>query len=194
MLNSCNCLYVLIILYNIGNDATALYRDQQLLGAIYVGPYLSHAIEFAFALDDGTGRCVGYTLGVLDTAEFTLTSRRYFHSLREIYPSCTIEHSSYLPREQELINRELYKQTETSKYSAYPSHLHIDITEQYQGQGYGAILIHRQLNALRAAGSIGVHLVQDKNNDRAFMFYTKKFNFEIIDRLSDELVLGLRLV
>jgi len=170
-----------------------------------VGPYLSHAIEYAFALDDGCGEGVGYTLGVLDTTEFLRTSEGYRNSLAAKYPyravcdGCIVDSNpgGLLLHEQELVNKEMHSTvdlTQPHKYhNTYPSHLHIDIKKRYQGKGYGVVLINRQLGALRAGGSKGVHLIQAADNGRALHFYTTKFGFEIIDRLPGELVLGLKL-
>ena len=67
---------------------------------------------------------------------------------------------------------------------------HTDIIAAYQGAGYGMVLINRMLNALKQSGSIGVHLIQHKDNLRAFKFYTEKFGFIVIATLDTELVLG----
>src|SRR5690606_28178077 len=57
-----------------GEDATGHYTDPDLLGHVYVGPYLALAPRFAFVLDDGAP--VGYALGVPDTAEFARACER----------------------------------------------------------------------------------------------------------------------
>ena len=52
-----------------GKDATHLHKLPDLVGEIYVAPYVLHEPKFAYALvtDD---RVVGYLLGVLDTKAF----------------------------------------------------------------------------------------------------------------------------
>ena len=55
--------------------------------------------------------------------------------------------------------------------AAYPSHLHIDLVARCQGRGDGARLMATLLEALRTAGSTGVHLGVSTRNERAVGFY-----------------------
>ncbi len=55
--------------------------------------------------------------------------------------------------------------------AAYPSHLHIDVLPRQQGQGLGGRLMQSLLDALRQAGSTGVHLVVSAGNPNAIGFY-----------------------
>ena len=53
-----------------GTDASDLYDDPRLLGEVFVGPYLRHSPDFAWAYADADDRARGYVLGVLDTTSF----------------------------------------------------------------------------------------------------------------------------
>ena len=54
-----------------GKDATHLHKLTDLVGDIYVAPYVLHEPKFAYALwADST--VVGYLLGVLNTSEFEI--------------------------------------------------------------------------------------------------------------------------
>ena len=53
----------------------------------------------------------------------------------------------------------------------YPSHLHIDLLPEAQGQGFGRRLIERLIGQLDERGSSGVHLGVSKANHRAIAFY-----------------------
>ena len=55
-----------------GQDASRLFRDPQLLGHRYVGPYLDLEPGLAFTLEDAVGPC-GYVLGTSDTERFYRT-------------------------------------------------------------------------------------------------------------------------
>ena len=55
-----------------GADATHLFADAQLLGDVYVGPYLACRPAFALVAEDGPGTGVlGYVVGTPDTARFS---------------------------------------------------------------------------------------------------------------------------
>ena len=49
-----------------GSDATGMFRNDDMIGEVYVGPYLTLASETCFALESND-RAVGYGLCVLDT-------------------------------------------------------------------------------------------------------------------------------
>ena len=158
-----------------GKDATHLHKLPDLVGEIYVAPYVIHEPDLAYArLSDK--RVVGYLLGVLDTRAFEsllvdkywpLAKAKYQHFKTEITDS-----------DRELL-KDLDKQgfSDESLTAKYPSHLHIDIVEAHQGAGYGKSMIAFLLEELKAAGSAGVHLHMSASNDRARGFY-KKFGFD----------------
>jgi predicted NBD/HSP70 family sugar kinase/ribosomal protein S18 acetylase RimI-like enzyme len=167
-----------------GNDGTALFSDPQLLGEVFVGPYLTHSRTFAFALTDSSdnGRAVGYVLGALDTLSFfDLCDDLWFPTLRRRYASNKRHWASLRPNEHELITEHINNREQScgvyrnmpGLLDDYPSHMHIDLVPEAQGQGAGTTLVCRLLDALRGAGSRGVHLTQSAVNDRAFAFYTK---------------------
>ena len=53
----------------------------------------------------------------------------------------------------------------------YPSHLHIDLVPRLQGRGLGRQLVATLISALRQHGSLGVHLMAGRENQRAAGFY-----------------------
>jgi len=53
-----------------GGDSSGLYPDPELMPVIFAYPYVELEPDFAFVLDDGAGRAVGYVLGAPDTAGF----------------------------------------------------------------------------------------------------------------------------
>ena len=171
-----------------GKDATHLHKLPDLVGEIYVAPYVIHEPKFAYALvtDD---RVVGYLLGVLDTKAFeNVLAEKYWPIAKAKYQKIDAELTS---SDQELI-KELNKQgfSEESLTAKYPSHLNIDIVEAHQGAGYGKSMIAFLLEELKAAGSAGVHLHMSASNDRARGFY-KKFGFVEVFENSNECIMGL---
>ena len=73
--------------------------------------------------------------------------------------------------------------------SAYPSHLHIDVLPRLQGAGIGGRLMQTLLDALRAGGSCGVHLVVSAGNPHAIGFY-HHVGFRELARDARSLTLG----
>jgi ribosomal protein S18 acetylase RimI-like enzyme len=171
-----------------GKDATHLHKLPELVGDIYVAPYVIHEPDLAYALLSDK-RVVGYLLGVLDTRAFEsllvdkywpLAKAKYQHFKTEITDS-----------DRELL-KDLDKQgfSDESLTAKYPSHLHIDIVEAHQGAGYGKSMIAFLLEELKAAGSAGVHLHMSASNDRARGFY-KKFGFVEVFEDANECIMGL---
>ena len=82
------------------------------------------------------------------------------------------------------------KHLESDIRSQFPSHLHIDILEPFQGRGYGKQMINHLLEELKISGSPGVHLHVSSKNLRARAFY-KKLGFDEISVFKDELILAI---
>jgi len=173
---------------NGGKGATHLHNLHDLVGEIYVAPYVLHEPNFAFTLE-ASNKIVGYVLGVLDTGRFeSELNTQYWPATKAKYAALT---QNLTPHDMSLIeelNRQGFSSDEL--ISKYPSHLHIDIIESHQGFGYGKTMILHLLKALQDAGSSGVHLHMSASNDRANGFY-KKLGFVEIHTNANEIIMGL---
>ena len=158
---------------NGGQDASHLYDDPDILGHIYVGPYLLIAPEFAFVLEDRQGIC-GYILGALDSPSFYQAYlERWLPRVRDRYAEPTGNPENWTPT-QELVIELFNPPTQWPEaMHEYPSHLHIDLVERAQGRGQGTAMMNVLLDHLRQAGSKGVHLGMAPENYRAERFYRK---------------------
>jgi ribosomal protein S18 acetylase RimI-like enzyme len=168
-----------------GKDATALHDDPELLGHVYVGAYARFQPDLAFVLEDDRG-IGGYVLGALDTAAFDARLEdEWWPPLRGRYPLPPdgTENDAFLVHLIHSPHRRTGRLLET-----HPSHLHIDLVERCQGAGHGRRLMTTLLDALRAAGSPGVHLGVSTRNERAIGFY-RHLGFE--ELAADELALTL---
>lgn len=141
-------------------QASARAREDPLYAqftlAMYCEPYAD--MLDGFVLADDSDLAVGYIFGAL-------TREKHREALQH-----------YIPLMEEL--GEEYSQRvrgECQMYDAfqkeYPSHLHIDILEEYTGQGYGTKLMNALLAYLKEQGSKGVMLGVSPHNLRGIHFY-----------------------
>jgi ribosomal protein S18 acetylase RimI-like enzyme len=153
-----------------GADARGLLADPDLMGHVYAGPYLALCPELAFVVQERSGAVTGYVLGALDTAAFVAAYRaRWLPSLAGSHPPpsgppATLDEDlrDRLHRPELLLD---------PAFPDHPSHLHVNLLPGAQGHGQGRALIATFCDALRAAGSPGVHLGVRRRNERAAGFY-----------------------
>ncbi len=79
--------------------------------------------------------------------------------------------------------------------SKYPAHLHIDILPEYQGKGYGTLLIETLLKTLKERNVKGVMLTADIENTGAIRFY-ERLGFKILfkSEISGAIVMGKQVI
>ncbi|HEY6570901.1 MAG TPA: GNAT family N-acetyltransferase [Candidatus Limnocylindrales bacterium] len=171
-----------------GRDATAMFRNPDLLGHVYVGPYVVGSPDLARVVVDPDG-VAGYLLAAADTRAFEAWAEgEWWPALREQHP--LLDHAS---PDAELI-RSIHRPPLAPEgvVAAYPSHLHLDLLERARGLGLGRALIEGLLVDLRGRGSRGVHLNVATANENAIAFY-RHLGFETLEALDDSLVMGMRL-
>lgn len=151
-----------------GNDASAMYRDPELLGHMFAAPYAIYEPELTFVLTRN-GAPVGYCLGARDSAAFAARCQHdWFPALRARYPLPAADDTS--PDARRI--RDLHEGNDAEpELSAYPAHLHIDILPEGQGQGWGRKLIETLTGRMRELGVSAVHLGVAPTNHRAIAFY-----------------------
>ncbi|GAA2442921.1 GNAT family N-acetyltransferase [Streptomyces macrosporus] len=153
-----------------GGDARGIYRDPDLMGDLFAGPYVHLAPHLAFVLDDGE-RAVGYAIGTADTAAFAEAFRReWLPRVADRYPRAEV------PRTPDDHMIELLHTPErmvVPEIADHPAHLHIDILPEHQRAGHGRRLIHTLLTALRRDGAPRVHLAMLTANTGARRFYDR---------------------
>ncbi|AXI76935.1 GNAT family N-acetyltransferase [Peterkaempfera bronchialis] len=154
-----------------GADATGHYRDPDLMGDIFAGPYLQLEPELAFVLDDGT-QAVGYVLGTSDTARFAAAFRRaWLPRVAHRHPAPDGRPSG--PDEEMAALLHLPERMVVPGLEEYPAHLHIDLLPAYQRSGYGRALLLTFLGAARRSGARQVHLGMLTENTAARSFYDR---------------------
>ena len=138
-----------------GADATALYRDPELIGAIWAGPYLALEPDLAFVAvgDEGV---TGYVLGAADTAAFEAAcEQRWWPALRVRWPEPPAADAT--SADGRLIGRIHHPPaTPATVLVEFPAHLHINLLPSGQGRGAGGRLVATLFDdAARRAASRG---------------------------------------
>ena len=179
-----------------GGDASARYRDPDLLGHVYVGPYLARAQGTQRVVVDDLG-VAGYLLSADDTAAFEAwAEEHWWPPLRRRYPLPEDPPRADPPdgsRDPELIRLiHAPERSPAELVAAYPAHLHIDLEARARGRGLGRVLIEGLLTDLRARGVPGVHLGVDVVNANAIAFY-RHLGFRDVATEPGGLLMGLTL-
>ncbi|MFE0651144.1 GNAT family N-acetyltransferase [Streptomyces sp. NPDC059534] len=155
-----------------GEDSSGMYPDPELMPTIFAYPYVELEPEFAFVLDDGTGRAVGYVLGVPDTARFAVRFRaEWLPLVAERFPAPGEAAGTAADMMAGLLHAP--ERMVFDELAAYPAHLHIDLLPAWQGRGYGRTLMHALLTALHETGVPAVHLCMVRANTAARAFYDR---------------------
>ena len=138
--------------------------------------------ESCFVIDDGTGKAVGYLLGIPDTRAFVHKyQEEYIPYLRsegfeEPGPDEPTEWSTNLPNALRKIMFHPEGMLNT-KYpqlgEKWPAHLHIDLLDSHQKQGWGRQLIERFCKLAKDQAASGIHLGMVATNDNAAKFYSR---------------------
>jgi ribosomal protein S18 acetylase RimI-like enzyme len=165
-----------------------MYRNPELLGHVFVGPYVVGQPELAAVVADSDG-VAGYGLAAADTRAFEQwTEAHWWPTLREHYPP----RNDRSP-EAGLITR-IHAPPLASDHllADYPSHVHLDLLDRVRGQGNGRRLIERMLATLREGGSPGVYLDVAADNANAIAFY-RHLGFDEVERGTDSILMAQRL-
>jgi GNAT superfamily N-acetyltransferase len=179
---------VCLVTGDAGNDATAQYRNPDLLGHVYVGPYVVGEPGHALVAADEDG-VAGYCLAARDTLAFAAWAESaWWPSLRAQFPrrddgspdAATITLLHEPPVANDLV------------LETYPAHLHIDLLERIRGTGTGRRLIERQLQSLADAGATGCHLDVAATNTNAIAFYGH-LGWQVLHRSDDGVLMGVSL-
>jgi ribosomal protein S18 acetylase RimI-like enzyme len=172
-----------------GRDASGLFRDPELLGHYYTGPYAVLEPELCFVLACEGAPC-GYILGAADTLQFNQRcEREWFPPLRTRYP--------LPPQDDRSPDAHIIRLIHTGRLGEppgpeYPAHLHIDLLPAAQGQGWGRRLMEAFCERLRMVGAGGVHLGVAKDNPGAVGFY-RRLGFVELGEGKNSITFGMRL-
>jgi ribosomal protein S18 acetylase RimI-like enzyme len=150
-----------------GADATGRYRDPDLLGHVFAGPYLRAEPDLALVVVDEEG-VAGYCLATPDTRAFEAwCEREWWPSLRARYPlpdDGTPDgrlvrwiHAPWSPPD--------------AVVAGHPAHLHVNLLARARGTGLGRDLMERTMSALATRGAPALHVAVSARNEHALGFY-----------------------
>lgn len=183
-----------------GKSGEHLHDYPELPGIVWAVPYVHLPTTFGYVLVDdhsdkpgGSEEVVGYTLGSTDTRKYEeIAQKTWWPVQRARYPSSIEEGEKGKEADKQYIKMLDKMFTAPEANIAFsPAHLHIDILEGYQRQGWGRKLIGRLIEHLREEGVDGVWLGLDPKNVNARRFY-RKLGFREINGEEDDNNMGIR--
>ncbi|MET3925885.1 GNAT family N-acetyltransferase [Devosia sp. 2618] len=155
-----------------GRDATPLYNDPNLLGAIYSAPYGVLEPQQVFVADDELG-VAGYIVGTFDSDAFsTKLERDWWPHLREQYAAS--DDADLTAADQQRLTQIRQPSSNPSALVAdFPAHIHMNLHERLRGQGVGTQLLKRWIADAKAANVAGIHLGANSGNTGGVAFWTR---------------------
>ncbi len=180
---------ICLLTSNKGNDVKEFKEYPDLLGHLFVGPYVTLEPELCFVLLKDYEPC-GYILGTKNSNEFhNQCETKWFPPLRKRYMLPEQTDKTRLAN----IKRVLHKgHKPKDNFKLFPAHLHIDILPIAQGKGMGKKLMLEFMNELKRHDVQGLHLEVGKANTNAIDFY-KHLGFDIIKEYEFSIAMGIRL-
>ena len=176
-----------------GKDATGIFQQPNLLGDIWVGPYLHLSSDHCFVVDDNA-QAVGYCIATLDSTVFELLAlKQWWPAKQAVYAKPDIALKDSWSRDERLTHLIHNPLTSPKEFlEEFPSHAHINLVAEIQGKGWGKKLMQSMESSLREAGSPGVHLILSSKNLNALAFY-KAVGYHIIFERPGEIGVAKRL-
>ncbi|KAG6854852.1 hypothetical protein C0991_012042 [Blastosporella zonata] len=160
---------------NAGTSADHLHDYKELIGLTYAVPYLKLPTTWGFVMVDDAkdNAVVGYILGSKDTRAYEkYAAEHWWPALVAKYPPSLAK----TPADVYYMNLFSNMHTAPDTNIAFATaHLHIDVLDEYQGQGWGRKLISTAIEYLRGENIVGegVWLGMDPNNIKARGFYAR---------------------
>ncbi len=159
-----------------GKDASGLYSDPNIVGAIYSVPYLHLTPETVFVVEDAQGVC-GYIAGTMDTAQFEeQLERDWWPRLRALYqrPDPNASTESLTPQERRIQSIHHPRRMPSSVLKEYPAHIHMNLLERARGSGGGSRLLSMWVEMARSKNIPGIHLGANPDNHNGIAFWQSR--------------------
>lgn len=165
-----------------GKPADQLHDYGELPGLVYAVPYVKLPTTWGFVMVDGAlpttvgqgpGQVVGYIIGSTDTRAYeAYAAEHWWPGLAEKYTVGRLAPGKAADEQYMKLLGNMHVAPEAN-VGFSGAHLHIDILEGYQRQGWGRRLIGKAVEYLRGEGLEGVWLGLSTENVGARLFYGK---------------------
>ncbi|KZM51472.1 GNAT family N-acetyltransferase [Labrenzia sp. OB1] len=157
-----------------GKDASSLYKDPGLIGAIYAAPYVALKGAIAVVAEDLQG-VAGYAVGAADTRGFERRLETdWWPELRERYAEPEGDRADWSPDEVRSWMIHHLKSVPDEIVRLYPAHIHMNLHPRAQGRGIGSRLLQAWLAAAGAEGVTTVHAGVSAVNDGGLKFWAAR--------------------
>ena len=161
-----------------GKSAEPLHKFGELIGTVYADPYVSLPATWGFVMVDPAkdDAVVGYILGAYDTRAYEQ------HAQDEWWPRVRAKYAYPAERNEGATEADIKfinmlhnpPRAAQAQVDYSPAHMHIDILDEYQRQGWGRRLIAMAVEYLREKhGLERLWLGIDLRNEAAKRFYER---------------------
>jgi len=181
---------ICLLTANSGKNATAQFKDPDLIGHLYLAPYVIFEPEICFVVTNNQKPC-GYIIGTKNSQKFHgKCEKDWFPVLRDRYPIEKVSDDFFDLR----ITKRLHEGHKVKdELISYPAHLHINLLPETQGQGVGRKIMETFINKLIELNVPALHLEVGKKNQSAIKFY-EKVGFTIIKEYEFSIAFGMKLL
>ncbi|KAF8195738.1 acyl-CoA N-acyltransferase [Mycena galopus ATCC 62051] len=164
---------ICLVTADAGKSAETLHDFGELPGLVYAVPYVHLPTTWAFVLVDGSkdNAVVGYIVGSTDTRAYEK------YASEQWWP---VQAEKYLPsamvRDEDKKYANLLRNMHTApdpNIAFSPAHMHVNILEEYRGQGWGRKMIQAAVDYLKGEGINRLWLGMDPRNKDARKFYER---------------------
>jgi len=164
---------ICLLTANAGASAELLHDYGELPGLVYSVPYVKLPTTWAFVLVDESDEAVGYVVGSTDTRAYEkYAAEHWWPPLAQKYqPSLGVKPDD--KRYMDMLRKMFTAPDANIAFAA--AHLHINLVEKYQRQGWGRKLITIAIEYLKGQNvkGAGVCLGLDPRNSEARKFYER---------------------
>ncbi|KAJ8523489.1 hypothetical protein ONZ45_g129 [Pleurotus djamor] len=181
---------ICLLTANAGDSSEELHSYGELPGLVYAIPYVKLPTTFGFVMEvEETKEVVGYVLSSTDTRTFEReASATWWPAVQAKFPLPKDDEARDTGYDKELKDADKtyidriwnFPAAPDANIAFSPAHLHIDILDAYQKQGWGRKLIAEAVKHLSEQGIDGVWVGLDPRNENAKAFYRKLGFKEIV--------------
>ncbi|KAJ7682656.1 acyl-CoA N-acyltransferase [Mycena polygramma] len=163
---------ICLVTADAGKSAEALHDFGELPGLVYAVPYVNLPTTWAFVLvDESKDQVVGYIVGSTDTRAYEQYAAEHWWPVQaEKFPPSAMTREA--DKRYAALLRKMHTATDAS-IAFSPAHMHINILEEYQGQGWGRKMVQTALDYLKGEGINKLWLGMDPRNTDARKFYER---------------------